>query len=80
MIGKNMSAFVEHGVVTIKKVKHVVDGYGPDGSVMSLRPADHGIDFTFGAPYKARSCNSLSKNGLAELIAILQEVHEAMKD
>ena len=23
-----MSAFVEHEVVTVKKIKHVVDGYG----------------------------------------------------
>ncbi len=75
-----MSAFVEHEVVTVKKIKHVVDGYGPDGSIMSIRPALHGIDFTFGAPYKARTCESLSKDGVAQLIAILQEVHEAMKD
>ena len=75
-----MSAFVEHEVVTVKKIKHVVDGHGPDGSIMSIRPALHGIDFTFGAPYKANTCDGLSKNGVAELIAILQEVHEAMKD
>ena len=75
-----MSAFVEHEVVTVKKIKHVVDGYGPDGSVMSIEPTYEGIALTFGARHKDRKCASLSKNGVAELIAILQEVHEAMKD
>lgn len=75
-----MSAFVEHEVVTVKKIKHVVDGYGPEGSIMSIRPTSWGIDFTFGAPYKANIGDRLSKDGVAQLIAILQEVHEAMKD
>lgn len=75
-----MSAFVEHEVVTVKKIKHVVDGYGPDGTIMSIKPTSWGIDFTFGAPRHAHSCDSLSKDGVAQLIAILQEVHEAMKD
>jgi hypothetical protein len=69
-------------VCTKKVVNRVIDGQGPDFSLMSVEPS-YGvavIELVIGAKFEHADACSLSKEGLKELIAILTDIHEAMVD
>ena len=72
--------FVKEEIKVTKSVAMVIDGDGPDCTYMSVRPVPHGISLVIGAKWSDQCCCNLSKNGVAELIAILQDVHSAMED
>lgn len=63
-----------------------IDGLGPLSTLISIVPSatarsiDLVIGATIGATYSSRCASHLGKEGLGELIKILQEVHDAMVD
>ena len=71
-----MSKFVEE--VTTYKIKDVVDGYGPDYCLMSVVSGHCVIDLVIGAQYRNKCAASLSKEGVGQLISILQDIEKAM--
>lgn len=61
-----------------RRVCDVFDGEGPGASAMSVRvQSNKRIMLVIGARYENRSCASFSKDGLADLIDILQSIHDA---
>lgn len=72
--------FVKEEIKVTKSVATVIDGDGPDCTYMSVKPSPLGVSLVLGARWKDQSCANLSKNGVAELIAILQDIHSAMED
>lgn len=73
-----MSQFVK----TITKTEVVTkrDVTGPDFINMSVEPAHNGINLVIGAKHEHKFASGLSKKGLARLIDILTEIHEALPD
>lgn len=57
-----------------------IDDVGPLCTLISIVPSvtARSIDLVIGATYSSRCASHLDKEGLGELIKILQEVHDAM--
>lgn len=68
--------------VTTRTILQVIDGDGPDCIYMSVSPLNGNkeIDLVIGAMFKDKCASTLSKDGLHQLIDILTEIHEAMKE
>jgi hypothetical protein len=75
-----MDKFVEQ--VTTTKLCEVIDGMGPGGTYMSVKPYTEGdaIRLVIGAQWKDECASSLSKDGLGQLICTLQDIHKAMSN
>ena len=53
---------------------------GPDGTYLSIKSNPDGhIDLVIGASFQHRCASAFSKEGLGELISILQELYDAME-
>ena len=79
-----MSQFVETTTRTIteKRIKTMVDEFGPGCTQMSVVPADNNteVELVIGAEYENAYCYYFSKKTLGELIEELKEIHDAMED
>ena len=76
-----MNTFVKTTTITTKNVCTVRNGVGPEQILMSVRPLGKGsIDLVIGASATNSCASSLSKKGLAKLIEILQDIHEAIEE
>ena len=66
----------------VRTIKTVVNGNGPDNAYITVRPRQGGrsISLVIGAMDENASADKFSKAGVAELIEILKEIHEAMAD
>jgi hypothetical protein len=69
-------------VVTTPAINRVIDGVGPDFSLMSVEPSYGGavIELVVGAHWSKRTSCSFSRGGVKELIDILRDIHAAMED
>lgn len=71
-------------VKTVKTstILEVIDGDGPDCIYMSVSPRNGNkeIYLVIGAMFNDKCAYTLSKDGLRQLIDILTEIHEAMKE
>lgn len=66
--------------VTKTTIIKTIDAVGPSGALVSIIPFENNkaINLVIGAKYRDAYAPSFSKEGLKELILILQEVHDAL--
>ncbi len=74
------SKFIETKMIETKTIKHVENGYGPCGSLMSVIPHGTMVSLVIGASYVNSCASFLNKEGVEELIDILRDIHSAMQD
>ena len=67
-------------VAETKTLNHVVDGEGPGRILMSLVPGDTRVHLVIGARLKNAYASSLNKKGIEELIDILKDIRDCLKD
>ena len=76
-----MTKFVKTETVTTKKVVDAINVDGPGGCYMSFKKAPYSQDsfqIVIGANFEDRCAGFFSKNGIKELIDILQEIHDTL--
>ena len=73
-----MTEFVKTETITKKTINTVIDGDTLNFAYMSVVPDGDILDLVIGAKYEDRVACAFSKNSLAELIRVLQDIHEAM--
>lgn len=63
-------------------IMQTINEMGPCYGLVSIVPSDtaRSIDLVIGAAYSSRCASILDKEGLGDLIKILQEVHDAMAE
>ncbi|CAB4124803.1 hypothetical protein UFOVP59_49 [uncultured Caudovirales phage] len=73
--------FVEKVVVETTKIKKVVDGTLENLAFLSVFPKfdEKSIQLVVGAKWENECASNFTKNQLAELIEVLQVIHDAMK-
>ena len=65
--------------VVKRELVEVIDGSGPDCTFMSVEKRPSGsISLVIGAQWHNRCAYGFSKEGLADLIETLKEIHEVM--
>jgi hypothetical protein len=80
----NMNTFVG----TKRVIKTVINGNGPDFTLISVIPPTDpesslysvGVELVIGAWRQDACAHRFTKKGLAELIEILQDIHDALED
>lgn len=75
---KQMPEFVKTEIITKKTINEVVDGRLPNGTLVSVRQTGPCVQLTIGASFENREGYWFTKNSLADLIKVLQDIHEAM--
>lgn len=75
---KQMTEFVTTETITKKTINTVIDGGTPNFAYMSVVPDGDTLYLVIGANYEDRVACHFSKKSLADLINVLQDIHEAM--
>lgn len=73
-----MTEFVKTETVIKKTVNTVINGSLPNAASLSVVPDGNNIQLVIGAEYIDGVCCLFGKEGFADLIKVLQDIHEVM--